>query len=104
MIKRAIKDTQGYTVVYGLYGDDAERITDGAITTIDLTPVIALGVRSLRLAVAIGPTRQAVKQAIERQFGPLPFTCPRCGRASHHPLDRKYGYCGACNDYTGAPS
>ncbi|MEH0564668.1 hypothetical protein QBA57_39750 [Streptomyces scabiei] len=33
-----------------------------------------------------------------------PFTCPRCNRTSHHPTDSRYGYCSACNDYTGAPT
>lgn len=30
-----------------------------------------------------------------------PFTCPRCGRSSHHPKDIEHGYCGACHDFTG---
>jgi hypothetical protein len=29
------------------------------------------------------------------------FTCPRCGRTSHHPRDLAEGYCGACHDWTG---
>lgn len=29
------------------------------------------------------------------------FTCPSCGRTSHHPKDFQYGYCGACHAYTG---
>jgi hypothetical protein len=29
------------------------------------------------------------------------FTCPRCGRTSHHPDDARNGYCGACHDWTG---
>lgn len=28
------------------------------------------------------------------------FTCPRCGRTSHHPTDKQEGYCGACHDWT----
>jgi hypothetical protein len=28
------------------------------------------------------------------------FSCPRCGRTSHHPLDAIEGYCGACHDWT----
>ena len=28
------------------------------------------------------------------------FTCPRCGRTSHHPDDVREGYCGACRDWT----
>lgn len=31
----------------------------------------------------------------------MPFTCPECGRTSHHPKDEEYGYCGACGDFTG---
>ena len=30
------------------------------------------------------------------------FTCPRCGRTSHHPIDAREGYCGYCHDWTGA--
>lgn len=29
------------------------------------------------------------------------FTCPRCGRSSHHPQDLEYGWCGACKEFTG---
>lgn len=29
------------------------------------------------------------------------FTCPRCGRTSWHPEDKRQGYCGACHDFTG---
>jgi len=29
------------------------------------------------------------------------FTCPACGRTSHHPADVEHGYCGACHDFTG---
>jgi len=32
---------------------------------------------------------------------PESFTCPRCGRTSHHPDDVREGYCGACHDWTG---
>jgi hypothetical protein len=28
------------------------------------------------------------------------FTCPRCGRTSHHPQDVAEGYCGHCHDWT----
>ncbi len=31
---------------------------------------------------------------------PLSYTCPRCGRTSHHPDDVREGYCGACHDWT----
>lgn len=29
------------------------------------------------------------------------FTCPRCGRTSHHPRDIAQGYCGACHAWIG---
>jgi hypothetical protein len=35
---------------------------------------------------------------------PEAFTCPRCGRVSHHPMDRAEGYCGACHDWTAPPA
>lgn len=33
-----------------------------------------------------------------------PFTCPRCGRTSHHPTDLAQGYCGACHAFTADPA
>ena len=29
-----------------------------------------------------------------------PFTCPACGTASHHPMDKAQGYCARCSDHT----
>lgn len=40
----------------------------------------------------------------ERQDARQFFTCPRCHRISHHPTDRRYGYCSRCHDYTGVPT
>lgn len=41
-----------------------------------------------------------LRQAIaEREV--VSFTCPRCQRTSHHPMDVQEGYCGACHDFTG---
>lgn len=48
-----------------------------------------------------GIARQLRSQ--ERDARPS-FTCPRCHRASHHPMDLRYGWCGACNDYTATPT
>lgn len=31
------------------------------------------------------------------------FTCPHCGRTSHHPRDVDQRYCGACHWWTGVP-
>lgn len=30
----------------------------------------------------------------------MSFTCPRCHRVSHHPMDEENGYCGACHAFT----
>jgi hypothetical protein len=30
----------------------------------------------------------------------LSFTCPKCGRTSHHPEDEAQGYCGHCHAFT----
>lgn len=49
-------------------------------------------------------TRARVERILERDAGVPSFTCPRCSRTSYHPQDKRYGYCGACHDYTGAPS
>lgn len=109
MIRAVLKDRTGllrpprYTVALGLHGDDAERLVDGGTALVDLAPVIALGVRNLRLAVAVGPTAHDVEQALERELGPLPFICPDCSATSYHPQDKRYGYCGRCRAYTGAP-
>jgi len=104
VFKAVVKDRQGFTVLYGMYGAKATAVVTGAVANIDLTPVINLGVRSLRIALAIGPTRAEVEQILERDFGPLPFICPQCSRSSWHPQDKQYGYCGACHAYTGEPS
>jgi hypothetical protein len=33
----------------------------------------------------------------------MAFTCPRCGRTSHHPEDEEFGYCGSCHEFTQPP-
>ncbi|MFG2056664.1 hypothetical protein ACGFI9_21840 [Micromonospora sp. NPDC048930] len=43
-----------------------------------------------------------VRVYVEARTGSVPsFTCPVCGRVSHHPRDVDEGYCGACHDWTG---
>lgn len=66
---------------------DAERIADGHVVTIDLTHVIALGVRSLRLTLAIGHTREGVELTLEQTYGPLPYTLP--DMLQHQPPPRR---------------
>lgn len=29
----------------------------------------------------------------------MSYTCPRCGRTSHHPEDEKNRYCAACKEF-----
>jgi hypothetical protein len=29
------------------------------------------------------------------------FTCPVCSRTSYHPTDERFGYCAACDKFTG---
>jgi len=31
----------------------------------------------------------------------MPFTCPECGRTSHHPEDERNSYCGNCHKFIG---
>jgi hypothetical protein len=31
------------------------------------------------------------------------FTCPKCGKTSHHPDDERHGYCANCHDFTASP-
>lgn len=35
--------------------------------------------------------------------GEVRFVCPVCRRASCHPDDGRYGFCGNCRDFTGEP-
>lgn len=37
----------------------------------------------------------------EEGWNRVPFVCPRCGAASHSPIDKVEGYCGRCHDWTG---
>ncbi|MFJ1664826.1 hypothetical protein ACIOK4_00265 [Streptomyces bottropensis] len=102
VLKTVVPGPDGPRLALGFYGDLGARITSGRTVDIDLTALTSLGVT--RLTLAAGTTREDVQRQLEHHLGPLPFTCPRCTRTSHHPLDRRYGYCAACNDYTGAPS
>jgi hypothetical protein len=43
------------------------------------------------------PPREPVAESVPS------ITCPRCGRTSHHPVDVREGYCGACHDWTSRP-
>ena len=61
-------------------------------------------VRSRRgLRWAMRQTQQAVAQDATRDATPR-FTCPRCGKVSHHPRDLQEGYCGLCHDWTAPPA
>jgi len=32
-----------------------------------------------------------------------PFVCPKCGKESHHPEDKRQGYCAYCHAFTADP-
>jgi hypothetical protein len=32
----------------------------------------------------------------------MSFTCPDCGRTSHHPKDEQFSYCGNCHEFKDA--
>lgn len=57
------------------------------------------------IAEAHGPGSQefiaGLRDEIEQDHQPPEFVCPVCGAESWHPMDRRYGYCGRCHDYTG---
>lgn len=50
------------------------------------------------------PAPLAAFLARVEQPRPDSFRCPRCGMRSYNPNDRRWGYCGACHDYTGEPA
>ena len=103
VLKTVVPGPNGPLLALGFYGDLGARITSGGVLDIELAALTGIGVA--HVALAAGATREDVVQRLEQHLGTaLPFVCPLCARASHHPLDRRYGYCSACHDYTGAPS
>lgn len=102
VLKAVVSGRNGLRLALGLYGELGTRITSGGTVDIDLSALVRIGLTHLTLAA--GATREGVEQQLEHHLGPLPFTCPRCTRTSHHPDDKRYGYCGACHTYTGALS
>lgn len=48
---------------------------------------------------AITPAGLAVLEERAGRTTPPSFTCPRCGRTSHHPKDIEHRYCGACHTF-----
>lgn len=101
MIKAVIRDSAGPVVLLGLSGENVTRLMADEPILVNLTE---LGLPPLRIALLGGRTEADIMRQLEHQYGPLPFTCPRCRRASRHPDDKRYGYCGHCHAYTGAPS
>lgn len=101
MIKAVLRDRTGPVVLLGLSGENVTRLMAGEPILVNLAE---LGLPPLRIALTGGRTEADIMQQLEQQYGPLPFTCPRCSKTSHHPDDKRYGYCANCHDYTGAPS
>ncbi|MCH5677847.1 hypothetical protein [Streptomyces gilvus] len=101
MIKAVLRTSLGQTVVLlGLSGENVTRLMADEPIKVNLAE---LGMPPLQIAIVGGRTEADITAQLEQHFGPLPFTCPRCRRISHHPDDKRYGYCGHCHDYTGTP-
>jgi hypothetical protein len=101
VLRALVHDPDGPHALLGAYGQASTALTSGAPLTLDIAALVRQGIT--RLTIATGSSREEVEQTLEQHFGPLPFTCPRCHRTSHHPDDKRYGYCGACHAYTGEP-
>lgn len=102
MIKAVLRDAQGAPVILlGLSGENCARLMADEPIKVDLAE---LGLPSLQIALVGGRTEADITAQLEQHYGPLPFTCPRCRRTSHHPDDKRYGYCANCHAYTGAPT
>lgn len=102
MIKAVLRDKDGQPVVLlGLSGENVTRLMADEPISVDLAE---LGLPPLRITLMGGRTEAAIVGRLEQHFGPMPFSCPRCRRTTHHPEDKRYGYCAHCHDYTGAPT
>lgn len=101
MIKVVMRDRTGPLVLLGLSGENVTRLMADEPILINLAE---LRLPPLRICLVGGRTESDIVQQLEEHYGPLPFTCPRCRRTSHHPDDKRHGYCAHCHDYTGAPA
>ncbi|MDX3748713.1 hypothetical protein [Streptomyces sp. AK08-02] len=101
MIKAVLRDRKGPVVLLGLSGENVTRLMADEPILVDLAE---LGLPPLRIAILGGRTEADITQQLEQQYGPLPFTCPRCTRTSRHPDDKRHGYCGHCHACTGEPT
>lgn len=102
MIKAVLRTALGQPVILlGLSGENVTRLMADEPIKINLAE---LGLPPLQIAIVGGRTEDDIAQQLGTNYGPLPFLCPRCRRTSHHPDDKRYGYCAHCHDYTGAPT
>lgn len=101
MIKAVVRDRQGPLVLLGLTGENVTRLMADEPVLVNLAE---LRLPPLRIALIGGRTEADIIRQLETHYGPLPFLCPRCRRSSHHPDDKRYGYCARCHDYTGDPT
>lgn len=62
-------------------------------------------VRESQMTVPLPGLSPPVKTGLQIPVRPAQnvadFTCPTCGATSHHPIDAREGYCGACHEFTG---
>lgn len=102
MIKARLRDATGTPVILlGLSGENITRLLADEPIKVDCAE---LGIPGLKIALIAGRTEAHIVTQLEQHYGPMPFTCPRCSRTSHHPKDKQHGYCGNCHTYTGAPT
>ncbi|MFD9445493.1 hypothetical protein ACFWBR_42390 [Streptomyces sp. NPDC060006] len=80
--------------------NDPARALGASITLVYLTLALALLAVLARTRLR---TRARNRRRARAALRPT-FTCPRCTRTSHHPMDLRYGWCGHCSDYTGTPT
>lgn len=97
MIKANARDDKGPLAIFGLSGEDMTRLMAGEPIVFDLAE---LGFSPLLITILGGRTEHDIAADLDKLYGPIPFTCPRCRQTSSHPSDKRYGYCGACHDYT----
>lgn len=102
MIKAILRDAHGAPVILlDLSGENCARLMADEPIKVNLAE---LGLPALQIALVGGRTEAHITAQLEQHYGPLPLTCPRCRRTSHHPDDKRYGYCANCHAYTGEPT
>lgn len=88
MIKANARDDKGPLAILGLSGENMARLMAGEPILLDLADI---GFPSQRIMIIGGRTEMTIMDQLAKQYGKIPFTCPKCQRANHP---------GWCNDHT----